>query len=242
MRSKEEIVGIVNEGIEKGEIEAGGTEVIANPTLAGTENALTGLQVGDTKYKIEAGGENFAGNETGLGATATHDATASGRYSVAMGKNALAAGMYSIAIGGNENNSTNLCTYSVTGVAIGNAYSTNHGISIGVWNRASSSQYSVAIGNGANANNYNVAIGSGAKVSAEYSVCLGNTFAGNNALNIPYSVVLSGLAIVQLNKLTSSYTIPTGCNAIILETAGTITTKAPGDIIATGGTGLMIMW
>lgn len=56
MTSKEEIVGIVNEGIEKGEIEAGGTEVIANPTLAGTESALTGLQVGDTKYKVEGGG------------------------------------------------------------------------------------------------------------------------------------------------------------------------------------------
>lgn len=35
---------------------AEGTEVIANPTLAGTESALTGLQVGDTKYKIESGG------------------------------------------------------------------------------------------------------------------------------------------------------------------------------------------
>ena len=30
----------------------GGTTVIANPTLAGTEDALTGLQVGDTKYKV----------------------------------------------------------------------------------------------------------------------------------------------------------------------------------------------
>ena len=30
----------------------GGTTVIANPTLAGTEGALTGLQVGETKYKV----------------------------------------------------------------------------------------------------------------------------------------------------------------------------------------------
>lgn len=30
----------------------GGTEVVANPTLAGTEDALTGLQVGDTKYSV----------------------------------------------------------------------------------------------------------------------------------------------------------------------------------------------
>lgn len=30
----------------------GGTEVVANPTLAGTEGDLTGLQVGDTKYKV----------------------------------------------------------------------------------------------------------------------------------------------------------------------------------------------
>ena len=29
-----------------------GTNVVANPTLAGTESALTGLQVGDTKYAV----------------------------------------------------------------------------------------------------------------------------------------------------------------------------------------------
>ena len=33
----------------------GGTDVIANPTLAGTEVYLTGLQVGDTKYKVPSG-------------------------------------------------------------------------------------------------------------------------------------------------------------------------------------------
>ena len=31
------------------------TKVIANPTLAGTESALTGLQVGSTKYKVSGG-------------------------------------------------------------------------------------------------------------------------------------------------------------------------------------------
>ena len=31
----------------------GGTEVVANPELAGTESDLTGLQVGETKYKVE---------------------------------------------------------------------------------------------------------------------------------------------------------------------------------------------
>ena len=43
---------------EEGKIVAGeaGTQVEANPTLAGTEAALEGLQVGDTKYKVEAGG------------------------------------------------------------------------------------------------------------------------------------------------------------------------------------------
>ena len=33
----------------------GGTNVVANPTLAGTEADLTGLQVGDTKYKVGSG-------------------------------------------------------------------------------------------------------------------------------------------------------------------------------------------
>ncbi len=32
------------------------SEVVANPTLAGTEADLTGLQVGDTKYKVSSGG------------------------------------------------------------------------------------------------------------------------------------------------------------------------------------------
>ena len=38
-----------------GEYELGnaGTNVVANPTLAGTETALTGLQVGDTKYALK---------------------------------------------------------------------------------------------------------------------------------------------------------------------------------------------
>ena len=31
------------------------SKVVANPTLAGTESALTGLQVGDTKYKVSGG-------------------------------------------------------------------------------------------------------------------------------------------------------------------------------------------
>ena len=34
---------------------SGGTTVVANPTLAGTEDDLTGLQVGDTKYKVPSG-------------------------------------------------------------------------------------------------------------------------------------------------------------------------------------------
>lgn len=33
-----------------------GDNVVANPTLAGTESALTGLQVGNTKYAVGAGG------------------------------------------------------------------------------------------------------------------------------------------------------------------------------------------
>ena len=34
----------------------GGTEVVANPVLAGTETDLTGLEVAGTKYKIPTGG------------------------------------------------------------------------------------------------------------------------------------------------------------------------------------------
>lgn len=55
---------------------SGGTEVAANPTLAGTEADLTGLQVGDTKYKVPEGGGGvvLVVNET-LDATVTLDKT-----------------------------------------------------------------------------------------------------------------------------------------------------------------------
>ena len=39
--------------------QSGGTTVVANPTLAGTEASLTGLQVGDTKYAV--GGSSGGG-------------------------------------------------------------------------------------------------------------------------------------------------------------------------------------
>ena len=42
----------------------GGTEVIANPTLAGTEDVLTGLQVGDTKYKVDTSQKLYEHNIT----------------------------------------------------------------------------------------------------------------------------------------------------------------------------------
>lgn len=35
---------------------SGGTEVVANPTLSGSESDLTGLEVAGTKYKVSAGG------------------------------------------------------------------------------------------------------------------------------------------------------------------------------------------
>lgn len=53
--SKQEIL-LSNSAIEflKDEI-GGGTNVVANPTLVGTETVLTGLQVGETKYKVPQG-------------------------------------------------------------------------------------------------------------------------------------------------------------------------------------------
>ena len=37
----------------------GGTLVIANPTLAGTEADLTGIQIGDVKYKVSSGSKKY---------------------------------------------------------------------------------------------------------------------------------------------------------------------------------------
>lgn len=34
---------------------SGGTSVVANPTLAGTEDSLTGIQIGETKYAVDSG-------------------------------------------------------------------------------------------------------------------------------------------------------------------------------------------
>lgn len=52
-----EVIDAITENYSAG---GGGTTVVANPELAGTEDTLTGLQVGDTKYKIETGGGNSA--------------------------------------------------------------------------------------------------------------------------------------------------------------------------------------
>lgn len=40
--------------------QGGGSSVIANPTLEGTEAALSGLEVDGTKYKVESGGGSSA--------------------------------------------------------------------------------------------------------------------------------------------------------------------------------------
>lgn len=48
------------------ELGSAGTNVVANPTLAGTESTLTGLQVGSTKYKVPEGYEvhTYTANKT----------------------------------------------------------------------------------------------------------------------------------------------------------------------------------
>lgn len=57
--SKEEIVQIIQNAIDKGIINlgdiGGGSEVVANPTLEGTEPNLEGLEVDGEKYKIPEG-------------------------------------------------------------------------------------------------------------------------------------------------------------------------------------------
>lgn len=50
--SKSNDVTTVVEGIANNYTGEGGTTVVANPTLAGTEDTLTGIQVGDTKYAM----------------------------------------------------------------------------------------------------------------------------------------------------------------------------------------------
>lgn len=47
----------------------------ANPTMAGTEAALNGLQIGDTKYKVEAGSEihTYTANKTYTSADADYE-------------------------------------------------------------------------------------------------------------------------------------------------------------------------
>ena len=71
--SKDDVVAIVNDGIENGTISVGseGSTVVANPTLVGGESNLTGLEVDGTKYKVDEGTEvvanpTLAGTETEL--------------------------------------------------------------------------------------------------------------------------------------------------------------------------------
>lgn len=57
--NSQSIVGSGNIEIQGG---GGGTDVIANPELVGTEDNLEGLQVGNTKYKVASGGSNVVVN------------------------------------------------------------------------------------------------------------------------------------------------------------------------------------
>ena len=56
--SKNQEILLSNSAVDflKEKIGEGGTTVVANPTLSGTEANLTGLQVGDTKYAVPQGG------------------------------------------------------------------------------------------------------------------------------------------------------------------------------------------
>ena len=49
-------IGGTGSGSSSGSGSGGGTTVVANPTLVGTEANLTGLQVGEQKYKVPEGG------------------------------------------------------------------------------------------------------------------------------------------------------------------------------------------
>lgn len=64
--------------------------VIANPTLAGTEAELTGLQVGDTKYKVGGGGSE-------LGEVITIDSTNFKAYDTYFGTS-IGGGLYRVGI------------------------------------------------------------------------------------------------------------------------------------------------
>lgn len=56
------LVKVINDIADDYEGGGGGTTVVANPILEGTEPDLTGLQVGDTKYKVPEGGSG--GNDS----------------------------------------------------------------------------------------------------------------------------------------------------------------------------------
>ena len=63
--------GFMLEGKTFTKDDLGGTKVVANPTLAGSESNLDGLQVGETKYKVPSGTEvtanpTLAGTESAL--------------------------------------------------------------------------------------------------------------------------------------------------------------------------------
>lgn len=81
--------------------------VIANPTLAGTESALSGIQIGDTKYNMGSQ-SNIARVESGTTATKAY---AAGEYVVVGGQ--LYRVTASIASGGTFTPGTNVSATSV---------------------------------------------------------------------------------------------------------------------------------
>lgn len=72
---------------------AGGSGVVANPELSGDEADLTGLQVGETKYKVPQGG---GGSE--LGDVITINSTDFELYDDAYFGTSIGAGLYRLGI------------------------------------------------------------------------------------------------------------------------------------------------
>lgn len=98
----------------------GGTEVIANPTLAGTEGDLTGLQVGDTKYKIPSGGGGVTRDVLYTNPSPT---TAQGQITLNLSEDATKYDIIEVHFAENA-------TYDGESVAIFNMYGTSPGITL----------------------------------------------------------------------------------------------------------------
>lgn len=166
---------------------------------------------------------------------------------VVLGNGASGGGDYTITIGNNASNSAG------NSIAIGygaDTHGTRDNVTIGY--NATGAANAVVIGSGAKAaSQTGIAIGKNASSSSLKSVAIGYevkttgpqvvAIGGNIADTALKGIMTGTVGVFPLKSNTSGVAIPTGCQGIVISSAGAISIAAAGSTVATQNGGIVFV-